>query len=119
MKRSKEKYIKAFGKDCNALNIEVAYEEGGTNWYNGQVNRRGIYVRVSPCEVEPTNYGRSIKYQLGQGAKVLVKELSRFSQKQLDSIPLEGEHINRVVNIVCLQYGIAVDVDENDNLVTL
>jgi hypothetical protein len=119
MKRTKEKYIKAFGKDCNALNVEVAYEEGGTSWYSGQFNRRGIYVRVSPCEVESTNYGRSVKYQLGRGAKVLVKELGRFSQKQLDSISLEGEHINNVIDIVCLQNGIAIVKDENDNFVTL
>ena len=119
MKRNKEKYIKAFGKECNALNIQVAYEEGGYNWYNGQFNRRGIYVRVSPCEVNPSSYGRSIKYQLGQGAKVLVKELGRFSQKQLDSVALEGEHINHVIDIVCLQYGIATVKDESDNFVTL
>ena len=119
MKRSKEKYIKAFGKDCNALNIAVAYEEGGHNWYNGQVNRRGIYVRVSPCEVEPTSYGRSIKYQLGQGAKVLVKELSRFSQKQLELEPLDSERMVWLVNKVCQEYNIEVVLDERGKFVEI
>jgi hypothetical protein len=83
--RDKGDYRCFSGELGKVLEVSIAYELGGANWFHGGVNPRGIYIHLTP--VERTEH--STCYTIGggdSGAKCLVRELKKKSQKTLDLI---------------------------------
>lgn len=71
----------------NELEISVDYDKGGWNCFNGNIDKRGVYVYLKPLH---RSGGVTQSVMLGSrvesGFKVFVKELGRMSQKQVDNI---------------------------------
>jgi hypothetical protein len=68
--------------DEKTYEVEVYYNEGGMNYFAGQVEKRGYYLSVTPVEL-----GDGWKrYTAFSGTKVLLDEVKRFSQKRMSEI---------------------------------
>lgn len=78
------KYIKTDKcKDSHFIKVETYYHLGGWNYFTGQKENRGIYLSFLPVRVE-NHEGYSMESFEGfSGAKFLIKELNRKSDKQL------------------------------------
>jgi len=61
------------------LQVNVFYDKGGSNYFSGQIIRRGIYVSVTPV----LRNGSYITQKLFTGLKQLVEEMGRASEKKL------------------------------------
>lgn len=94
----------------NSLDIEVAYELGGINWYNGQNNARGYYLRVIPSETRINDDGKggslvSVTEILGKGFKFLLLPVSRCSKKSEKAAEeLALEKLRWLVDKTCNEY---------------
>lgn len=79
--------IKIVDGQLDELKVSVDYSKGGRNYFNGRMDRRGVYVYLTPIHRE-ANVTRSIMFGGVQesGFKVFVKETSRLSQKQIDNV---------------------------------
>lgn len=73
-------------KENEFLVLEVTYQLGGANWGTGREEARGIYLHFTNKTITQHDGYESSQFSLyGDGnCKVLVKELKRKSQKQLD-----------------------------------
>ena len=92
-----EKETNAF-YDSNILAIEVDYYKGGFNPFTGKQEGRGVYVHVRPEKVE--NNCRSFNPFGEFTFKILVKNLNRKSQKQIDMVGEKiAPHIDGLVAI--------------------
>ena len=70
------------------LSIELNYALGGINFMSGRSERRGLYVHITPIQVDTysrtmTLFGDNTGNNFPNG-KVFVKEMKRASQKQMD-----------------------------------
>jgi hypothetical protein len=81
----------------NALEVSIFYDEGGMNYFTSQVNKRGFYASVLPTLVRKQNGYTSRTITMFEGAKVLLLETSRFSQKKLDSIDFNDNRVHDLV----------------------
>ena len=69
----------------NELKIEVNYQLGGWNHFNGDLEERGVYLSLHPVRRGNGFIQTIIDGQLHtMGFKILLKSLGRKSQKQLD-----------------------------------
>ena len=68
--------------------IEVSYSKGGMNYFNGQGNRRGVYVHFTQVQRENRGGYHTESYMLFDDTsfKVMALELKRLSQKTLDNV---------------------------------
>lgn len=77
--------VKSASSELNQLRIMVDYEKGGMNYFSGNVYESGVKVYITPCTV--TN-GIVTCTILGEqhvcGYKVMLKQINRKSQKQID-----------------------------------
>jgi len=84
------KYITIDAEKNSFLKISVDYQLGGTNWGNSREEKRGIYVYIRPVERDGVFEKFGMMHDLTgnniKSNKVLVKELKRKSQKQLDRV---------------------------------
>lgn len=73
-------------KENEFLVLEVTYQLGGTNFATYKKESRGIYLHFTNKTITQHDGYESSQFSLyGDGnCKVLVKELKRKSQKQLD-----------------------------------
>lgn len=94
------------GNTKNVVRVEVGYNEGGMNYFNYKEEKRGLYLSVSPLEIEKSGGCICTKYTGFSGVKVLIKEMKRFSQKQLNECMPEQEIVQRLLDSVCTQQGI-------------
>lgn len=86
---------------ANTLLTELYYEKGGWNLFTGVNEVRGLYLSVTPVEiVEYEGGGRSVGFTAFSGTKKLVKELKRFSQKQLDSFVVDDADVKQLTKHV-------------------
>ena len=73
------------GSELKQLRIMVDYEKGGMNYFSGKVYESGVKVYLTPCTV--TN-GIITQTIMGEqhvcGYKVMLKQINRKSQKQID-----------------------------------
>lgn len=84
-------------KDTNKqLDVELYYSKGGMNYFTGNVLKRGIYISVIPYEISD-NFRTSTAFS---GICDCVKELKRFSQKELDNCIVPDDKIKLLVNHV-------------------
>ena len=72
------------------LRINVDYQKGGINYFSGNINEGGVYVYITPCTHEIGVTGFAVTGTVITGNqhkdsyKILLKELGRKSQKQID-----------------------------------
>ena len=67
------------------VKIVIDYEIGGMNYFSGSVNRRGIYIYITP--VQRSEHGETVALfgnAQESGFKIMLEELQRKSQKRLD-----------------------------------
>lgn len=71
--------------DETHMEIHVSYSLGGPNYYNGTINKRGVYAHFTPVKIENRETGFSSRVMklggAGAGRKLLMKELKRKSDK--------------------------------------
>jgi hypothetical protein len=73
------------GSIHNELRVEVDYQKGGFNWFTGDYSNSGVYVFLTPVSRGNGFEGFSITgSQHVNGYKILLKEIGRKSQKQID-----------------------------------
>jgi len=69
------------------IKIEVFYNKGGVNYYNGKTEKRGYYLLAVPVEISGGTMCNVQKYQIEKitaftGYRFLIHEASRKSEKQ-------------------------------------
>jgi hypothetical protein len=64
-----------------SLKINVYYNKGGMNYFHGKEERRGYYLSVTPVEIEQRNGYQTESVLMFSGAKRLVLEVKRQSDK--------------------------------------
>jgi len=77
--------ISGGGSTLNKLRISVDYQKGGMNYFTGDYEENGVFVYIQPCSYNNGIIGTTItgKRQT-DGYKILLKEIGRKSQKQID-----------------------------------
>lgn len=96
----------------NNLCLEVLYSKGGYNWFNGDSERRGYYLHCSPVLLKCNKLDNGQEYTTktiiaGKGYKLLLKEVSRRSQKaEAEANSLAEEKADFIVDKVCRRYGL-------------
>ena len=77
-----KKYI-ATNRVSNAthIKIEVRYLKGGLNYFTYKEEPRGVYVIVTPVEVEDRGGFQMESFTAFSGTKTCVKQLKRKSEK--------------------------------------
>jgi hypothetical protein len=81
----KKPVITGAGSTLDKLRIKVDYQKGGINYFSGDICKSGVYVYITPCSYENGIVGQTITGKTHQdGYKILLKELNRKSQKQID-----------------------------------
>jgi len=80
------------------LEIEVYYSKGGMNYFNGRVEKRGIYASFTQVEVE--DGWKKYSPMCSCNYKILIKEMKRNSSKKLMEIAEKvGEHKKELVEL--------------------
>ena len=94
----------------NILTLEVGYELGGYNNWNGQYNKRGYYLYCTPSHKRTSPAGlTSVTQTVGKGMKILLKETARRSKKaenEADTLAAEG--YGMLMEKVCNRYGLDI-----------
>jgi hypothetical protein len=98
------------GKDGeNCLRVSVGYEEGGRNWYSGEINRKGFYAYITPAEEADRGTGyASVRTTMGAGLKCLLEEAGRFNAKKLEKLAalcMEHKGVKECIEVVSREYG--------------
>lgn len=76
-----EKYIETTEFPNNThIEVSVYYDKGGINFYNGNNDRRGFYLSVTPVKKD----AGFVSILLGSGLKKLILTTGRYSEKQHD-----------------------------------
>lgn len=76
---------KGNGEFLNKLRINVDYQKGGINYFNGEMCESGVYAYITPCTYENGIVGQVITGdQHKNGYKIMLKQINRKSQKQID-----------------------------------
>ena len=77
--------ISAGGNKLNKLRVMVDYQKGGINYFSGEFSKSGVFVYLTPCSYENGIVGTTISGDINKdGYKILLKPLSRKSQKQIN-----------------------------------
>jgi len=95
--------IPAKGKNVNTLRVEYHYEKGGMNYFSGNKDQRGIYMCVAPIELSERGWSSML---LASGIKKLVKPMKRFSQKVLDTLPVDEDLKAKLIKHVMDKEGV-------------
>ncbi len=98
----------------NAISVSVGFSDGGYNWYNGDNESKGYYLYCNPCNVATHQMHDGTEYKtftetLGKGAKILLKEIKRRSEKQMkEAFSIASEKEAALVEYVCSKYGLII-----------
>lgn len=65
------------------IQVSVYYSKGGSNFFHGTLDQRGVYVSVGPMEVLP---GGQMRFVLTKGCRHCLLHLGRDSQKRVDEV---------------------------------
>ena len=88
------------GENANTLVVKLIYNEGGMNWATSREEKRGLYLHVSPVNIQKEK-GYQIRTTTAfTGVKKLVKEMKRFSRKTLDNFEVDSETLQKVKDYV-------------------
>ncbi|HUV81766.1 MAG TPA: hypothetical protein VMW53_01635 [archaeon] len=78
-------YIR-LGETEHTFNLTVKYELGGHNWWTYKTDPRGIFMGCTPMKIglAPTSDAVVVRsFTAFSGIKILLKELNRYTEKQL------------------------------------
>lgn len=113
--------VKKEGQTETHLQIEVGYDLGGNNWWNGAYIQRGYYLYCSPVEVTThampngTDYN-TVRQELGKGKKLLLKAVNRRSSKaEADAIAIAQKEEKWLIETVCATYGLELEKEGAEN----
>lgn len=113
--------IKKEGQRETHLQVEVGYDLGGNNWWNGAYIQRGYYLYCTPAEITThampngTSYD-TIRHELGKGKKLLLKAVNRRSTKaEADAIARAEMDAKWLIETVCATYGLELEKEVAEN----
>jgi hypothetical protein len=76
---------RAGGEALDELCINVDYQKGGINFFSGNYSDSGVFVYLTPVHRNGICVSQTILGQQHEcGYKVLLKQINRRSQKQID-----------------------------------
>jgi len=115
--KKRVKFLEVETGDATHLKVEVYYDKGGMNYFTGGVQRRGLYLSVSPVSRSESGGFATESYTAFTGTKQLVKELKRFSDKVLNEAAEEfmaqgNETREKLIKHVCNQNNITLKQTE-------
>lgn len=79
--------------DATHIDVEVYYSKGGVSYLSGQTARRGFYI----CGRVTTHRDGVVSYTLFSGARQLLLEVSRYSEKQFQKAVLLSEAVKQEI----------------------
>jgi len=82
--------------DATHIKVEISYNIGGMNYFQGCNMERGIYLSVTPI----TKGERSTITKAFSGVTTLLYKMSRFNQKTMDSCVPDEEYVQRLIDSV-------------------
>ena len=93
------------------LVVSIRYEKGGANYFTGTNTPRGYYLSVTPVKDEKHGEFTSRSFIAFTGIKECLKEASKYSEKELNSIAyLHSTQWNgtleKLINHVCNKTGL-------------
>lgn len=106
-----KKYLNVKGSDTKKIKVEVDYDKGGMNYFNGRVDKRGyyLYVRVVDC-VDNGQYMSESCNLFGSGYKFFLHEVGRKSNKQFEVACAKAEaKENELIQTVCREHGLEIE----------
>ena len=68
----------------NAISVAISYNKGGTNLFTYNHEKRGWYFSITPCTIERRGSYNTVSFAAFSGCKMLIREISRNSQKAYD-----------------------------------
>lgn len=75
------------GNTYDELRINVNYQKGGINYWNGKMEESGVFVYLTPVHRDGICVGQTICGDRHiSGYKILCKPLNRKSQKQINLV---------------------------------
>ena len=86
------------------IDVELYYDKGGMNYWNGRSESRGLYISVQPL----TKGDRFVSFTAFTGVKQHVKEMKMFTQKALDSFVPDSELVQKLIAHVLEKTGLRV-----------
>lgn len=92
------------------IEIEVYYDRGGMNYFCGETRPRGLYLSAQPVEfhANENHEGHFRCFTAFSGTCICVKELKRFTKKQLLEYKPDEELISKLVADVCRKSNLIV-----------
>lgn len=112
MKRYVAVSSKRSGDNTNYIKIETNYDKGGMNVFTYRNVRRGYYLSVIPVNRSTQNGVAFESFVAFTGKRMLLKEVSRKSQKaEIESENLAESMYMDVVNMVCAESGLEIKED--------
>lgn len=111
----KNKIIKSIpiinNNTCNTLEISIYYSKGGMNYFTGKDESRGIYISVSPYNIESYNNNLITKsFTAFSGVKKLLKEIKRFNQKEFDNFVVDNNIIDDLINYTVNKNNLQIEI---------
>jgi hypothetical protein len=71
-------------ENATHLEVEVYYDKGGTNWYSGREEARGIYLRVGPIAIR--NGFELFLIGGNCGRKKFLEGATRLNRKRVEQL---------------------------------
>lgn len=91
------------------LKIEVYYAIGGMNYFSSSVEKRGLYLSVSPVSrSKHEGIGFSESYTGFSGIKEHVLDMARFNQKKFDSYVVDETQLQKLIDYVLVRQNIVL-----------
>jgi hypothetical protein len=85
--RMKKPIVRPQLDTLDELRVRVDYQKGGYNYYTGDIESNGVYVYLTPVHRNNGIVSQTIDGNIhNSGYKVLIKELGRKSQKQINLV---------------------------------
>ena len=112
------KELKVIKGDANIVRISVDYRIGGMNYFTSNLQRRGLYLDVTPLTVTKGDGYSTTSYRGFSGSCMFIKELKRFSQKQLNETNPTKEQLRQVIDHVLSQNEIEVEEYSLDDILS-
>ena len=92
------------------VEVKVAYDKGGYNYFTYGTDRRGYWLHVTPVDFEETDGILFRRYTMGTGIKRFVAEAKRFGAKGLAAAAADAApFIDDTVAAVCLKEGLTLE----------
>lgn len=100
-KRDREiKLLEVTKGDATHLEVKLSYNEGGMNYFTGNVEQRGIQLIVTPIKISKGDGYTSRSFTAFTGIKTNVLEMKRFNQKTFDNFEPTQQKIDELINYV-------------------